>query len=592
MSIPENFIDELIQKSDILDVVSKYVALKKSGSTYFGLCPFHNEKTPSFSVSPEKQLYHCFGCGAGGGIINFVMRAEGLDFIDSVRYLADLYGMQVPEMGSDFKEQKQKISRLYALNKAAARYFNANLRSEAGAEAHEYLLKRKLSENTITKFGLGFALNSWNGLCDAMRKAGFYDEELVTVGLAIKTEKGRIYDRFRNRVMFPIIDTRGEVLAFGGRVMDDSLPKYLNSPESVIFHKGKNLFALNLARKSTLRRLILAEGYMDVISLHQAGFSTAVASLGTSLTEEQAKLMTRYADEVVISYDGDDAGRKATLRAIEILKKTQMKIKVLSYTGAKDPDEYIKKNGTQAFSELIDGSQNDVEHKLSLIEKKYDLQTDEGRLSYLKEAITVIAALGSAVEREIYCGRCAAKSGISQLSVQNEVNRAIAANKKKNFKREQRELAEPAKNVQPVSKSMRYGNIRSAMAEEGVIVLCFHNNDFIDKFGERIRPPQFSSEFLASVYQKMIEMKSGGRVISADTLALNMNEEQASHLAAVLRKSPPADTGKAFADFCDTIRLESLKNNGEPADDNTNDDDLLNEIALYRQKKGHGGEAK
>lgn len=592
MSIPEVFIDELLQKSDILDIVSKYVQLKKSGGTYFGLCPFHNEKTPSFSVSPDKQLYHCFGCGAGGGIISFLMRAEGLDFIDSVHYLADLYGMEVPEPGADFKEQKQRISRLYALNKAAARFFNKNLYTDCGKAAHEYLLNRKLSEGTITRFGLGFAPDSWSSLCDAMRKAGFRDDELVTVGLAIKTDKGRIYDRFRNRVMFPIIDTRGEVLAFGGRVTDDSLPKYLNSPESVIFHKGKNLFALNIARKSTQKRLILAEGYMDVISLHQAGFSTAVASLGTSLTEEQAKLMTRYADEVVISYDGDEAGRKATLRAIEILKKTQMKIKVLSYTGAKDPDEYIKKNGTQAFNELIDGSKNDTEHKLSLIEKKYDLQTDEGRLSYLKEIISVIATIQSDVEREIYSNRCAVKSGVSALSIQNEVNRTIDLNRKKQMRKQRKDVLEPLKNVQPAFKDMRYKNVRSAMAEEGIIGLCFHNNDFIDKFCENISPSQFSSEFLASVYQKMIDLKNGGRMISADTLGLGMTDEQISHLAAVLGKAPPADTRKAYRDFCDTIKLEAIKNNDKFVDDDMNDDDLLNEIALYREKKGHGGEAK
>ena len=311
MPLPQSFLDELIYRCDIVEVISKYVSLKKSGSRYVGLCPFHSEKTPSFSVSPDKQLYHCFGCGEGGNVITFIMKEENLPFIDAVRLLADMYGMAVPEDSGDTDAERQRRERIFELNKQAARYFHSRLLSKEGERALRYLLNRGLTKKTITSFGLGYAMPEWDGLIRAMKEKGFSDNELESAWLARRGRSGGLYDAFRDRVMFPIIDIRGNVIAFGGRIIEGDGPKYLNSGDTPVFSKSRNLFALNFAKKSKAGRLILAEGYMDVIALHQAGFDCAVASLGTALTSEQARLMSHYAAQAVICYDSDGAGQKA-----------------------------------------------------------------------------------------------------------------------------------------------------------------------------------------------------------------------------------------------------------------------------------------
>ena len=399
MAIPEAFIDELVARSEISDVVSSYVHLTRKGNNLWGLCPFHNEKTPSFSVSPEKQIYHCFGCGKGGSVISFIMEMENLPFVEAVRFLAQRAGMEMPGTGENEGYRRRK-ERLLALNKEAARFFHATLCSPAGAAGAEYLFgKRGLSRGTVTRFGLGVAPDGWDHLIETMKSKGYTKRELLDAGLAVDNKKGRVYDRFRNRVMFPIIDLRGEVIGFGGRVLDDSTPKYLNSPDTVIYNKSRNLFALNIAKRSKLGRIILTEGYMDTISLHQAGFDCAVASLGTSLTQEHAQLLSRYTKEAVIAYDGDGAGVKAAQRAIPILEKTGIQVKVLQMRGAKDPDEFIKKYGREAFARLLDQSENHIEYRLRQIQVKYDLTDDGQKVEFLREAAAMISTLPSPVER-------------------------------------------------------------------------------------------------------------------------------------------------------------------------------------------------
>ena len=385
------FLDELSARNDIVDIVSQYVQLKKSGANYFGLCPFHNEKTGSFSVSPDKQIFHCFGCGAGGGVITFVMKAEGLSFPDAVRYLADRAGMQVPEQGEAERRAARHRDRLYALCKDAARFYYETLWKPENRVPQQYFIGRGLSRRTMNRFGLGYAPDSFHALLDAMTAKGYTHDELMDAGLVSRSEKGRIYDRFRNRVMFPIIDVRGNVIAFGGRVMDDSKPKYLNSPETPIFHKSRNLFALNLSKTTKSDYFILAEGYMDVIALHQAGFDSAVASLGTSLTEEQARIIARHTEQIVISYDADGAGQSAAQRAIDILKKCDLQVKVLRIPGAKDPDEFIKARGAAAFRALIERSEDHNAFRIEQIASKYDLEDDEARVLFLKDAARMLA---------------------------------------------------------------------------------------------------------------------------------------------------------------------------------------------------------
>ena len=359
MALPVAFKDELVARSDIVDVVSDYVTLTPKGGSFWGLCPFHGEKTPSFHVLPDRQLYHCFGCGKGGGVISFVMDVENLPYIDAVRLLAKRAGMEVPEDGMDQGRQRQR-SRLLALNKEAARFFHSQLHSPVGQGGLQYLQNRGLSRGTMTRFGLGFAPDSWDSLIRAMAQKGFEKRDLLDAGLAVSNKKGGIYDRFRGRVMFPIIDLRGDVIGFGGRVLGDGTPKYLNSPDTPVFNKSRNLFALNLAKNTKQGRLLLTEGYMDTISLHQAGFDCAVASLGTSLTADHAKLLSRFTKEVILCYDGDTAGVQAANRAIPMLEKTGLKVRVLRITGAKDPDEFIKTFGREAFARLLDRSENYV----------------------------------------------------------------------------------------------------------------------------------------------------------------------------------------------------------------------------------------
>ena len=587
MSIPQSFLDDLTARCDIVELVSQYVQLKKSGANYFGLCPFHNEKTASFSVAPERQIFHCFGCGAGGGAIRFIMQIEGLDFVDAVKFLADRVGMTVPEDGSVSEDGRRARARLLELNRDAARFFHAQLMSDAGREGLNYFRGRQLSQKTVNNFGLGFAPPGWDNLINDMTRRGYSKQELIDAGLVVKNERGGIYDKFRNRVMFPIIDVRGNVIAFGGRVLDDSKPKYLNSPETQIFSKSRNLFALNLARKSKEKRFILAEGYMDVISLHQAGFDTAIASLGTSLTEEQARLISRYTDQVVISYDGDAAGRAATERAIEIFKRTGgMKIKVLSFSGAKDPDEYIKKNGAHAFALLLDNSESHMEYKLDMAAAKYDLKSDAGRVSFIKEAVALLASCQSPVEREIYAARAADSAGVSADAVKNELKRELSRRKKKQLKDEHIKVISPERAAQPAAKTVKYDNVRSALAEEGVIGLASADAQLLEYARDNLSPDDFSSEFLGQVFAKITgEYEQAGQLPSFDRISADMPTDRVNHLAAVMARTELSGGERAMRDFIDIIKFEKMKTG-------LADSEFSLEAAAqkYREKKGYGGE--
>ena len=386
MAFPPSFIDELIARNPIEDVVGQYVSLRRSGSNLFGLCPFHGEKTASFSVAPDKGMYYCFGCHKGGGAINFVMEMEGLSYPDAVRNLAGRVGLPVPE-DEQYESQYKKQERLWAANKEAARFFHSQLYAPVGKTALEYALGRGMPKATLINFGIGYAPDSWDSLVKHLRNKGYSDEELLDSGLVTQSKnKENLLDRFRDRLMFPIIDVRGNVIGFGGRILkkDDNAAKYLNSPETLIFNKRKNLFALNLAKKSKLGYLILVEGYMDAIALHQYGFDCAVASLGTALTPDGAALLSKYTDEVVLIYDGDAAGQNATQRAIPILEKAGLKVRVLQMQGAKDPDEYLKKFGPDRFKLLLEGSANRVEYQLNAIRKKYDLSVDDEKVQYVR----------------------------------------------------------------------------------------------------------------------------------------------------------------------------------------------------------------
>ena len=576
MPFPPQFLDELAARNPIEEVVGQYVNLKRSGSNLMGLCPFHSEKSPSFSVSPDKGLFYCFGCHKGGSVIGFEMEIESLSYGDAVRALAQRAGMDVPE-DEENRELYQKQERLWALNKEAARFFVKELYGPFGREGLAYAQKRGMSKGTLTRFGIGFAPNERRNLCDAMRAKGYTEEELLASGLALKKDRG-LYDCFRNRLMFPIIDVRGNVIGFGGRVMDDSKPKYLNSPDTLVFNKRKNLFALNIAKKSKLDYLILVEGYMDAIALHQYGFDCAVASLGTSLTDEHARLISRYTKQIVLIYDGDEAGQNATKRAIPMLERAGLQVKVLQMRDAKDPDEYLKKYGADKFRILLEDSANRVEYQLRAIQKKYDLRVDDDRIKFIEEASDLISTLPNAVQREVYGNRVAEAAGISSESMKIETEKSVKRRMNQEKRKQERVDLAPVNARQPKSRAIRYVDIKSAMAEENVIAQCMKDAGLMEEVSD-LDSSVFSSPLLGKVFDQMKAQYRAGKEPSFAALT-DLNEDEMAHIAGVLQRNDDVVSEKALTDSVMVIKdRHESKNNGT-------DEALLARMRELQERKG------
>ena len=559
MAFPPAFLDELAARNPIEEVVGQYVSLKRSGANMFGLCPFHGEKTASFSVAPDKGIYYCFGCHKGGNAVNFMMEIEGLSYPDAVRSLAKRVGMEVPD-DEQYQSRYRQQERLWALHKEAARFFHAKLQAPEGAAALQYALGRGMPKSTIINFGIGYAPDTWSSLTDYLRKKGYTDQELRDSGLVTVSKKnGNLFDRFRDRLMFPIIDVRGNVIGFGGRIMkkDDNAAKYLNSPETLIFNKRKNLFGLNVAKKTKLPYMILVEGYMDAIALHQYGFDCAVASLGTSLTEEHAVLLSRYTENVVLIYDGDEAGQRAAQRAIPMLEKAGLSIKVLQLKDAKDPDEYLKKFGADKFRLLLNDSSNRVEYQLNAIRKKYDLGLDDQRVKFIAEAAEFVSTLTSAVQREIYGNRVAEAAGISFEALKIEVNKAFKRRVAREKKKQERIDLAPAANLQPKSRSIRYDNIKSAMAEETVLAMALKSPALLDQTGGLL-PENFSSELLSRVYDQFLQRHRAGLEVNISGLE-DFTGEEMSHIAGIVHRHTGPVSEMAFDDCVRTILAEHGK---------------------------------
>ncbi len=545
--LSQEFMDNLRATCEVERVIGEYVALRQRGKNLVGLCPFHGEKTASFTVFPETQSYYCFGCGAGGDIINFVSKIENLDYIDAAKFLAERAGIQVPvENEYDSEAYAQKRKSVLELNKEAANFFFKSLRSPLGKEAVEYIKKRKLKTETINKFALGYAPASWNALCDHLKSKGYSLELAREAGLCAANKNGGYYDVFRDRLMFPIIDVRGNVIAFGGRVIKkDEIPKYLNSPDTPVFKKSKNLFSLNNA-KGTKDFLILAEGYMDVIALYQAGFKNAVATLGTAITPEQALLMSRYVSEVVICYDADEAGKKATDRAIDILSKTGIKVKVLRISGGKDPDEFIKEYGADKFAALLNGSGNKTEYRLADIRGRFNLELPDDRLSYLKECAAVLAGLNSPIERDLYAGRLADELAVAKTAILSEVT-AIEKSmwrktKSKDINDAQNHSFARDDRVNPEKKR----SLQAAKAEECILSTLFYNIDMYPSISSEISKEKFVTSFNAKLYGLFLEIIAEGGVLDTMSLGQYLNEGEMSAFIAIISKQelniPSMDT--------------------------------------------------
>ncbi|MBP3633587.1 MAG: DNA primase [Oscillospiraceae bacterium] len=580
MAFPPSFLDDLNARNPIEDVVGQYVALTRRGSNYFGLCPFHNEKTASFSVAPDKGIYYCFGCHKGGGAVNFIMEVENLEYPDAVRFLAKRVGMEVPE-DQEYRSAYRKQERLRNLCKEAARYFHEQLNSPAGQPGREYIAKRGLTRATVTKFGIGFAPDGWHGLLDTMTKKGYTKEELLDADLVIKSPKGNYYDKFRNRLMFPIIDIRGSIIGFGGRVMDDSKPKYLNTSETSIFNKRKNLFAMNFAKKSTAGRIILTEGYLDAIALYQYGFDCAVASLGTALTTEQAQLLGKYTGEVVLTYDNDAAGQNATRRAITILERADLKIKILRMQGAKDPDEFLKKFGPDKFRVLLDRSENQAEYQLLSLQNKYDLSFDDQKVAFVKEAASLISTFANAVEREVYGARAANAAGVTADTMKLEIDRAFRRRKAAERKKQERADLDVVGQLQPRERGLHYSNPSSAAAEEMLLAQLLKDPTLLPTVN--LLPQQFSSPLLGKVFGLMLQLQERGRAIALGALSGDLTAEEMNHLTAVSRKKDVLVSETAIRDCAGKIRDEYEKSLG------TDEAALLARQARLKAKKGYGG---
>ena len=536
--IPQEYIQEVVARNDITDVIGSYVQLRHRGRTHTGLCPFHSEKTPSFVVYPETQSYYCFGCGAGGDVITFIRTMNNLGYVEAVKFLAARAGMPLPD--EDDKAGKMR-SRILEINKQAARFFyqclNAN--NEQASAARAYWRRRGLSDGTIRRFGLGWAPDDFRSTLNWLRERGFNEEELLASGLVKRSEKGNLYNIFRGRVMTPIFDLRGNVIAFGGRVLGDEKPKYINSPETPVYKKSRAMFALNLAKKSPSRRYILCEGYMDVISLHQAGFDTAVAACGTALTGEQVKLLENYADEVVLCYDSDEAGQKATARSLELFSHSPIKVSVLTVTGAKDPDEFIKKFGKNRFEMLLNGSHNALEYKLGKLKDNYDLATDAGRVGYIQDAIRLLTGHITPTEREVYAGRLAQETNVSKASIQSQLDAALRQADRREDRRRQKELLNQGTAAQ-IKVPYSLGGEKAlgiANAEQQLLAAMLKNADFIPLVRSRIQPDKLLLPDMQQACQAVFNCYDRGITAELATLAPEVTPETLSLLSAILARN-------------------------------------------------------
>ncbi len=591
MAFPKSFLEELVARNDILDVVGGYVTLQPKGGSYWGCCPFHNEKTPSFHVLPDRQYYHCFGCKKGGGVINFIMEIENLSYPDAVHFLAKRVNLPVP-VDREAAEADRLRSRLLALNRDAARYYYDILQKPEGAAVQAYLNRRQIRRGIAVRFGMGAAPEGWDRLMRAMTAKGYSKQELIKAGLIVQNKNGGLYDKFRNRLILPVVDVRGDVVGFGSRVIDKSEPKYMNTSETLVYSKRRVLYGLNLAKKTKRPNIILCEGNLDVVTLHQAGFDNAVASMGTALTVEQTRLLSRYTKELILCYDNDNAGQLATQRALEILKNSEFTVRVLqlprrlvdgSYI-KQDADDFIKFQGADAFERLLNGSENGIEFRMGQVAEKYDMKNDADRIAYAAEISQVLSTLDNAVEREIYTVRAAETAGFTPEAMRNEVNRAFRKNKRRAQREQTRRELNPVSALQPQGRDLRYSNLRSALAEEGILRLMMRDDDLFDGV-PLLQPEDFSSPVLGKIYSLLLDDRKMGRSHSMATLASDLTQEEMSHFTAILQKPESVSGAKqALEDYMRIVREESARRSDEDGLD-----PLLAAKEKYKFKKGYGG---
>ncbi len=571
MALPQDFLMELKYRSDIESVLSPYIVLKRRGSNLVGLCPFHNEKTPSFTVYPENGSYYCFGCGQGGDVITFTMKMENLDYIDAVRKLADRAGLRMPEDGGDDKEQKLKND-IYAVNSEAGRFFHSVLMSESGKAGLDYFLGRGLSLKTVKHFGLGFAPDDWHALEHHLKSKGFSDYIIQAADLVSKSDKrdknGRqfTYDRFRNRIMFPIINIHGKVIGFSGRAMPGNEKqggKYINTSDTAVYKKSHNMFALNFAKKFCSKQAILVEGNMDVIALHQAGFETAVAALGTSFTEDQARLLARYTKEVVLTMDADSAGEKATDRALVILDKVGVDVKVLRLPDCKDPDEYIKKHGNARFQKLLTESLSSLEYRLITAARGIDLEATDGMLKYLNKACDVLAELNDPIATELYTGKLSAKYGVAKGRLLQIVAESQKRRHRTQVKKELNDIVSPkaAKNEINTQKQQFK---RAAAAEEAVISVLIRHPDMLETVKSRIDISDFLTDFNRKLFERVLTVTETGHAFDLMLLGADFTPDEIGYVTKLLTVGVADENAEKVLDDSINVILAERKKADNP----------------------------
>lgn len=586
MRISDDFLNELHMRCDIEDVVSGYVQLKKRGKNFVGLCPFHNEKTPSFTVYPENGSFYCFGCGAGGEVVSFIRRAENLDFIEAVRFLCDRVGMTMPSDGFD-DSLAQKRRKIYEMNREAARFFHECLLSEKGKTALQYYLDRGYTKKTITRFGLGYAPDEWRALLSHLREKGYSYEDAYEANLARKSEKNGktlFFDNFCNRVIVPIIDARGNVVAFGGRVLDNSKPKYINTADTPVYKKSLGVFGLNFAKNSKEKSLILVEGYMDAIALHQAGFTNSIACLGTALTGEMAHLLSRYADEILLAYDNDEAGQKATERAMKVFSSIGMKIRVIRLSGGKDPDEILKKFGAEKIRNLIDGAENEIEFKLLKAREGLDLESSDGKVKYLTLAADILSSEKNSIAVDVYSSRLAEELGVEKTAINARINQL---KKQKAYSSQRKKYEEIQRDSLSKMSKLRIStntSVKSVRAQERIVTLIFENPDFYRAVKERLSSDFFSVPVLERIYKAVSQRIEENASLDLTALSASLSDGEMSEFVRLSKQGERfSGTKKELLDCIDVVESEKEREKAQSLDVSLlNDEDYA---ALFKKKK-------
>ena len=551
----DELIEEIRSSNDIVDVISKYVTLKRSGRNFFGLCPFHKEKSPSFAVSPDKQIFHCFGCGAGGNVIHFISKIEGLDFKDTLELLANRVNIELPTLDNleDDKTARLK-SKVYEINKIAAEFYHENLYKPTSKTAQEYIKKRKLDNRTLKAFLIGYAGN-FNELYLLLKQKGYTEEEMLASSLVKRTENGGYMDSFRKRLMFPIQDVRERVIAFGGRVLDDSKPKYINSPENIVYSKGRNLFGLNVAKKHDTKKIVIVEGYMDAISLYQRGITNVVASLGTAMTEAQGRLLRRYSEQVILGYDADGAGQAAILRGMEILQNLGCDIRVLQIEGAKDPDEYVLKYGPERFQKCVDNAISLVEFKVKVLLKELNIENTNDKIKFLNEIAKILAKVTNQMEREIYVDKIAKEYKISKEAIYAEVNKLMYKESQGSKKLEKRV-------VTMVPKEEKENSVSEAVLKRENLVIYLLINEYskcYEKIKNLITLDYIQDDTNKQILKKMYEEFEKGNSNTSQLLDWFQDEKVISHITEIMAGDfEITDVDKAIDDLISIYEKEKL----------------------------------